>query len=106
MRTGLSSQRTCSTDAQNVEIQFMIYDELMKETSKGDWSVAIPLTMKLFELLQRQREYGWLVDVEHMQKCINLLDHWVCRIDKVLTPKLPSIVEVLETKKRRRIWIR
>ena len=86
----------CSED---VEIQFMIYDELMKETSKGDWSVAIPLTMKLFELLQRQEEYGWLVDVEHMQKCINLLDHWVCRIDKVLTPKLPSIVEVLETKK-------
>ena len=86
----------CSED---VEIQFMIYDELMKETSKGDWSVAIPLTMKLFELLQRQEEYGWLVDVEHMQRCINLLDHWVCRIDKVLTPKLPSIVEVLETKK-------
>ena len=45
----------CSED---VEIQFMIYDELMKETSKGDWSVAIPLTMKLFELLQRQEEYG------------------------------------------------
>ena len=86
----------CSED---VEIQFMIYDELMKETSKGDWSVAIPLTMKLFELLQRQEEYGWLVDVEHMQRCINLLDHWVCRIDKVLTPKLPSIVEVLETKR-------
>ena len=86
----------CSED---VEIQFMIYDALLKETSKGDWSVAIPLTMKLFELLQRQEEYGWLVDVEHMQRCINLLDHWVCRIDKVLTPKLPSIVEVLETKK-------
>lgn len=83
---------------EDVEIQFLIYNELEKEMEKGDWSVAIPLTTKLFELLQRQEEYGWKVDVPYMRSCIHMLDHWIARIDKVLQVHLPLVTEVEETK--------
>ena len=86
----------CSED---VEIQFMIYDQLMKEMGKGNWTNAVPMTMKLFELLQRQEEYGWLVDTEYMRKCISMLDHWIDRIDRVLTVSLPNVLEIAESKK-------
>ena len=86
----------CSED---VEIQFMIYDKLMEEASNGDWEKAIPLTMRLFELLQRQEEYGWLVDVEYMHKCVQTLDRWIGRIDRALESRLPNVLEVEEVKK-------
>lgn len=86
----------CSED---VEIQFMIYDKLMEEASNGDWEKAIPLTMRLFELLQRQEEYGWLVDVEYMHKCVQTLDRWIDRIDRALESRLPNVLEVEEVKK-------
>lgn len=84
---------------EDVEIQFLIYDELLKEAKDGDWANAVPMTMKLFELLQRQEEYGWRVDVEYMHKCIHMLDHWVARIDKVLSVALPNVLEICEPKK-------
>lgn len=83
---------------EDVEIQFLIYDELVKEAKGGDWSVAVPMTIKLFELLQRQEEYGWKVDVPYMHKCIHQLEHWIARIDRVLDKYLPLVVEVEENK--------
>lgn len=83
---------------EDVEIQFLIYDELVKEAKGGDWSVAVPMSIKLFELLQRQEEYGWKVDVPYMHKCIHQLEHWIARIDRVLDKYLPLVVEVEEQK--------
>lgn len=88
----------CSED---VEIQHLVYNELLKEEQEhgiGLWKHAKPLNMRLFEILQKQEEYGWLVDREWMDKCISMLDHWIERIDKNLTPMLPLVIEVNEGK--------
>lgn len=85
----------CSED---VEIQTLIYKALLKESSRGDWDSAFRMSFKLFEVLQKQEQYGWLVDREYMEKCIHQLDHWITRIDKALTPQLPLVVEIQETK--------
>lgn len=86
----------CSED---VEILALVYGVLMKEAQSGDWREAFKLTHKLFENLQKQEEYGWLVDQEHMQFCIRQLTRWIERIDRVITPKLPLVLEINETKK-------
>lgn len=85
---------------EDVEIQELIFDALMKEAGKGGtWKNAFLLTFRLFENLQKQEEYGWLVDQPHMHKCIRQLTRWIDLIDKVVTPYLPKIVEVDEIKK-------
>lgn len=85
----------CSED---VEIQLLVYNELLKEAKGRNWKNAFLLSFKLFEVLQKQEEYGWLVDKEYMLKCIHQLEHWITRIDKALDKYLPLIVEVKEQK--------
>lgn len=85
----------CSED---VEIQHLIFNALRAEAGGGNWKNAFKLSFKLFEYLQKQEQYGWLVDREHMEKCIHQLDRWIGLIDSVLDRHLPNIVEVLETK--------
>lgn len=87
----------CSED---VEIQHLIFNALKEEYSGKNWKNAFKLSFKLFEYLQKQEEYGWLVDRQHMNFCIHQLEHWIARIDKVLDRHLPLIVEVLETKEK------
>lgn len=87
----------CSED---VEILELVYDELMREAKGKNWRNAFLLSFELFENLQKQEEYGWLVDKEHMHKCIRQLTKWIERIDKVLIPRLPDILEINETKKQ------
>lgn len=84
--------------AEDVEIQHLIFKELEKEYSGKNWKNAFKLSFKLFEYLQKQEQYGWLVDQEHMHKCIHQLDHWIARIDRALNKHLPLIVEVNEVK--------
>ena len=86
----------CSED---VEIQELIFEELMKEAKGGDWKNAFLLSFKLFENLHKQEEYGWLVDVEYMHQSIRRLTRLMEWIDKVVTPQLPKILIVEETKK-------
>ncbi len=86
----------CSED---VEIQEMIYKALMAEAKGLEWANAHKLTFKLFDILQRQEEYGWLVDQPHMHKCIRLLDHWINKIDQIVQPLLPMVCVIEETKK-------
>lgn len=85
----------CSED---VEILHLVYQELLKECKGFKWRDAFQLTFQLFTILQKQEDYGWLVDREYMLKCINTLDHWIARIDRALAPHLPQVVEVLEQK--------
>lgn len=86
----------CTEDA---EIQLLIYKELLKEAHGGNWKSAFLLSFKLFEYLQKQEEYGWLVDQEHMRFCVRQLTKWMERIDKVVTPYLPQILVIEEPKK-------
>lgn len=74
---------------EDVEIQHRIYTSLLDEGRHGAWAPAHGLTAKVFEILQLQEEYGWLVDQEYMDKCLHQLTHWIDRIDKVVTPHLP-----------------
>jgi DNA polymerase I-like protein with 3'-5' exonuclease and polymerase domains len=88
---------------EDVEILHLVYNYLKEETALqkkqgADWTRAYSLTFKLFEILQKQEEYGWLVNQTYMNKCTNLLQHWIDKIDRVLKPHLPVIVEVEETK--------
>lgn len=87
----------CSED---VEIQTLIYHALIKEGEGQNWDKAHLLTLKLFEILHEQEEYGWLVDRPYIDKCISMLTHFIRKIDAVLTPKLPLILVIEETKEK------
>ena len=86
----------CSED---VEILELVYEALLKEAKGGTWRNAFLLTFELFERLQQQEEYGWLVNQEHMHFCIRQLTRWIELIDRVVTPKLPMVLEIEESKK-------
>jgi len=85
---------------EDVEILHLVYLELLKEKGNGDWDRALKLTFKLFEYLQQQESYGWLVDQEHIKSCIHQLNHWIARIDKTLEYHLPNVVDVQEAKEK------
>lgn len=86
----------CSED---VEILELVYKALLEESKGGNWKQAFLLTFELFECLQKQEEYGWLADKDHMQECLKTLERWIGYIDRVITPMLPKVVEVEELKK-------
>ena len=57
----------CSED---VEILELTYYELLKEAEGGKWKNAFLLSFRLFENLQKQESFGWLVDRPHMDFCV------------------------------------
>lgn len=84
---------------EDVEIQCLIYAALLKEGKGYNWSGAHRLTHKLFEILNKQMQYGWMFDTPYAKSRIHMLEHWIARIDKVLDSYLPMRVEIKETKK-------
>jgi DNA polymerase-1 len=83
---------------EDTEILALTYEELMNEAKGGNWRNAFLLSFELFTQLQLQEEYGWTVDKVHMETCVRQLTKWIERIDSVITPRLPDILEVGETK--------
>jgi hypothetical protein len=83
---------------EDVEILELVYKALLEEAKGGKWRNAFLMSFELFTRLQQQEEYGWLVDQDHMHKCVHQLTRWVDMIDKVITPRLPQVLEVEETK--------
>lgn len=84
---------------EDVEINHLVYNYLIKEGEGEGWENAHRLNAKTFELLQRQEEYGWLVDRQHIDRCLHMLNHWIKRVDRAIESTLPVVVDVLETKK-------
>lgn len=84
---------------EDVEILALVFKALMDEARGHKWRDAFLLTQELFTNLQEQESYGWHVDVDYMKWCIHQLDRWINLIDKVLVPKLPSVLEIKEIKK-------
>ena len=82
----------------DVGIQVKIYKELLKEGKGKGWSSAHRTNMQLFTWLQRQEEAGFPVDKSLMESSVAQLTRWIDRIDRVVTPRLPIIVEVDEGK--------
>lgn len=83
---------------EDVKINRLTFFELMKETRGYNWREAHLLSFQLFKNLQKQEEYGWLVDRDYMDKSINLLTHWMDKIDSVVHPLLPLKTIIEETK--------
>ena len=79
---------------EDVEIQHLIYNELVAEANKyGGWFDGpfrpMDMTHKLFTVLQEQERYGWLFDREHANMCISHLTHIINSIANRLYPRLP-----------------
>lgn len=87
----------CSED---VEIQELTFKALMAEAKGKPWRNAFLLSFELFENLAKQEQYGWLVDREHLEKCVKQLTRWMDSIDRVITPFLPNILDIEETKEK------
>lgn len=83
---------------QDVALLRATYNFLLEEGKGEGWERAHKLNARLFYILQKQEEYGWLVDRPWMDHCISTLDRWIDRIDRVVAPHLPLVVEPLETK--------
>lgn len=86
--------------AEDVEILDLVYDALLEEAKGKGWKNAFISSFELFTYLQEQEAYGWKVDQEHMQFCIRQLTKWIERIDLVITPYLPLVLEVEEAKEK------
>lgn len=84
---------------EDVEIQYKIYQSLLEEGKGEGWGKAHRLNNKLFDLLQRQEEYGWPVDKVRLDRNLSILNSWINRIDRSVSGYLPLITEPLETKK-------
>lgn len=84
---------------EDVMINVDVYHALIAEGKGQTWKPAHMMTFKLFENLQKQEEAGWLLDIPYIKKSIHLLNYWIERIDRIITPHLPLTMDVLETKK-------
>lgn len=84
---------------EDVEILELVYYALLKEAEGGKWRNAFLLTFELFENLQQQEAYGWLVDRNHMENCVKQLSRWILLIDRAVEKYLPTVLEIDETKK-------
>lgn len=81
------------------DLQYRIYLALLEEGAGEGWEKAHKLNHKLFHYLQRQEEYGWLVDRNWFEYCCRVLDRYISRIDSVVSKDLPLVAEPLESKK-------
>lgn len=86
----------CVTD---VQIQCMIFKHLRERTKQLNWPTeSLETTFRCFEILSKMEQYGWLIDQPLLHRSMSLLTHWINRIDRIVHPLLPNIVEVQESK--------
>lgn len=83
---------------EDVEINELVYLKLQEEMKDGDWSTAVPMTMKLFQVFKEVSDYGWKVDEPHMHHCIHRLNGIISRISEFLYDSLPYVYVVDEVK--------
>lgn len=83
---------------EDTEILHLVYNVLVEEMKEFDWSSASWLTHRLFDILGKQERYGWLVNRDWMDFIIHMTTKWIDKIDGVLLPRLPTILEIQETK--------
>lgn len=93
------SEDMMSRCVQDVAILRQVYDALIEEGKDENWREAHRLNHTLFYHLQRQEEYGWLVDRDWFQHCVAVLDRYIRLIDHAFASQLPLVTEPDENKK-------
>lgn len=83
---------------EDTHIQVKIYHELMKEGKGRGWGKVHRLNAELFTYLREQEMNGMAVDVPLMEAGHGELSRWMERIDGVIKPRLPLVVEIDEGK--------
>jgi len=78
----------CAVD---VEITHLVYKELLKESEGYDYNLAYKLTHKLFQILHKQKTYGWYIDQDKLYHNLYVLDRWKQKIKIKLEPYLPVL---------------
>jgi hypothetical protein len=86
----------CVEDA---TIQHDIFYKLLAEGKGEGWQAAHRLNHKLHHYLQLQEEYGWHVDQDHLGFCLYMLQRWMDKIEAVVSPYMPMVREIKETRK-------
>jgi DNA polymerase-1 len=92
------SEEMLARCVRDCELQYKIYLALLEEGAGEGWERAHKLNHKLFHHLQRQEEYGWLVDRDWFGYCCRVLDRYIRRIDSVVSKDLPLVTEIGEDK--------
>ena len=82
----------------DTHIQLELLSALTEEGKGEGWENAHKLVSKMYQYLQKQEEYGFYVDQDHMQWCLDTLSRWMLRIEQAVSPYLPLVVEPLESK--------
>ena len=83
---------------EDVEITLLVHYALQEEAKGYNWESAYKLTHKLFTILQKQEEFGFLIDKDLLSKSIRMLSRWQDKINKALEPHLPFICTPEELK--------
>jgi len=80
---------------EDTRIQLRLYRKCLAKMKEQGWPPnALKLTFNLFDILQRQEQNGWPVDRNKLVKNISMLDRFIRRIDHVLIPKLPDVLDL------------
>jgi DNA polymerase-1 len=86
----------CSEDT---HIQLQIYKKCIE---KAKWfkqqnfpypKKALDMTHEYFKLMSLQERAGWQFDVDKAKFYVDMLNRWVWRIDRVINPQLPQVLE-------------
>lgn len=80
---------------QDTQIQLRLYKHCIEKSKSLDYPMsALRLSFKLFEILGKQEQSGWPVDVHYIHRNITLLSKWIGRIDKALEQSLPFVMDL------------
>jgi len=92
---------------QDCKVQVRIYKALLDEGRGEGWANAHRLNMQLMKYLSIQETSGWTLDVDRCQHLISYLKTCMSRIEKVVVPRLPIVIDIKELKKDGEYsWIR
>lgn len=84
---------------EDVKIQAKLWEktqeymtEMKEKDPRVDFDQAIRMEHKVWEIIERQSDYGWEFDIKKALDCCDELEGMIEEIDKVLLPSLPMQV--------------
>ncbi len=92
----------------DVQIGVLLFKHLRSQMDKVNYPRQVMnRTFEFFKITQMMEEYGWLYDQAKADRAKVLLRHWMQRIERIINPLLPTIIEPAEGKVDGNInWVR